>query len=86
MKKLLKKYIDLLNENSIKNFCDSNNIILNSNEINYLLNLIKNNYEDILINEDKYINELHNNINIDATNKLIILYNFYKEKYKDFLF
>ena len=86
MIKLLKNYINLLSIDKIDSFCNSNNIVLNQNEKEYILNLIKDNFEDILINDSRYIKDLESNINTDAYNKIIKLYNYYKEKYRDYLF
>ena len=85
MKKLLKNYINLLSIQNIEGFCYKNNIILNTEEKIYLLNLIKNNYEDILKNEEKYFFNLRNHINKTAYDKIIDLFYFYKQKYINYL-
>lgn len=86
MKKLLKKYIDLISINDVDNFCNINDIYLNEKEKKYILNLIKTKYEDILINEEKYIKDLSININKNAKDKLIEIFYYYKRKYSDYLF
>ena len=86
MKKLIKNYINLLSFDKVNNFLIKNDIHLNETELNYLLNIIKNNYEDIINNEEKYLNNIKNNINYNDYIKLKDLYFYYKNKYKNYLF
>lgn len=86
MKKLIKNYINLLSFDKVNNFLIKNDIHLNEIELNYLLNIIKNNYEDIINNEEKYLNNIKNNINYKDYIKLKDLYFYYKNKYKNYLF
>ena len=84
MKGLIKNYIDLLDLNKVKEFSIKNNINLTNTELEYLLNLVKNNYEDILKDDTKYLEELKNNIN--EHQKVKDLYLYYKNRYKGYLF
>ena len=86
MKKLFKNYVNLLTIQSVEKFCNTHNIILSYKEKIYLLDLIKNNYEDILLNEEKYLKDLKNHINKSEYDKVLSLFYFYKEKYKSYLF
>lgn len=86
MKSLIKNYIDLLNSNKLKEFASKNNINLKDSEIQYLLNLVKHNFEDILKDDTKYLNEVKNNINPNEYEKIINLYTHYKNRYKGYLF
>ena len=86
MKSLIKNYIDLLNIEKIKDFSIKNNINLTNNELTFLLNLIKTNYEDIIKNDQKYFKEIENNISVSEAKKVIELYLKYKNKYKSYLF
>ena len=86
MKSLLKNYIDLLTIDKLKIFTTKNNINLSDNELNYILNLVKENYDDILINEDKYLNNIKENIKEEEFKKIKELYTYYKNKYKGYLF
>ena len=54
MKGLIRNYIDLLDTKKIDEFAKKNNIYLNNDELEFLLKLIKKNFEDILINDSKF--------------------------------
>ena len=84
MKGLIKNYIDLLDLNKLKEFSVKNNINLSTTELKYLLNLVKNNYENILKDDTKYLEEIKSNIN--EYQKVIDLYLYYKIRYKGYLF
>ena len=86
MKGLIKNYIDKLTIDKLNEFALKNNINLSYSELEYLLNLTKNNFEDILVNEDKYLKLVENNINNDAFVKIKELYLYYKNRYKGYLF
>ena len=86
MKSLIRNYIDLLNLDKLKNFALKNDINLTDTELNYLLNLVKENYEDILINDEKYLKEIKSNINNSEYQKIEDLYKYYKKRYKGYLF
>ena len=86
MKSLIKNYIELLSVDKLKEFSLKNNINLTDNELNYLLNLVKNNYEDIIKNDTKYLENLKNNINHTEFIKIKELYLYYKNRYKGYLF
>ena len=86
MKSLIKNYIDLLSTQKLEEYALKNNIKLTKNEVEYLLNLVKNNYEDIIKNDEKYIREIENNISNSESKKIIELYLKYKNKYKGYLF
>ena len=84
MKGLIKNYINLLTVDKLKEFSIKNNINLTNTELEYLLNLVKNNYEDILKDDTKYIEAVKNNIN--EHQKVIDLYLYYKNRYTGYLF
>ena len=86
MKGLIKNYIDKLEISKLNEFASENDIDLSNSELEYLLNLVKNNFEDILVNEDKYLNLVQNNINSEAFVKIKELYLYYKNRYKGYLF
>ena len=86
MKSLIKNYVDKLTIDNLREFAIKNDINLNQKELEYLLNLVQNNFEDILINEDKYLNLVQNNINSEAFIKVKELFLYYKNRYKGYLF
>ena len=84
MKSLIKNYIDLLTVDKLKEFSIKNDINLTNTELEYLLNLVKNNYEDILKDDTKYLEDVKKNVN--EYQKVIDLYLYYKNRYKGYLF
>lgn len=86
MKSLIKNYIDKLTIDNLKEFAVKNNINLTTKELEYLLNLVKENFDDIIINEDKYLNLVKNNINPNEFKKIKELFLYYKNRYKGYLF
>lgn len=86
MKSLIKNYIELLTVEKLNDFGIKNNILLTNNELEFLLSLVKENYEDILDNEDKYLNLLKENFSEDKYIKIKDLFLYYKNKYKGYLF
>lgn len=79
---ILKMYINKLSKEDIRNFLKKENISVNNAELEYLFNILKNDYEKILNNDKNIINDIKNNINDDAFNKLLNLLNKYKYLYK----
>lgn len=86
MKSLIRNYINLLTIDKLKEFGLKNNINLTDNELNYLLNLIKNNCDDILKDDTKYLEDVKSNINPTEFIKIKELYLYYKNRYKGYLF
>ena len=86
MKSLIKNYIELLSIDKLKEFSLNNNINLSDIELNYLLNLVKNNFENILKDDTKYLEDVKNNINTTEFLKIKELYLYYKNRYKGYLF
>lgn len=80
MKELIIKYINNLSKEDITNYLYNENIILNDYELNFIYNLLKNEYELFFNNREYFFNKLKNNINYNNYLKLISLYNKY-EKY-----
>lgn len=86
MKKfIIKKYIDKLSIQNINNFALNNNIVLTEKELEYMYNLIKNNWEQILSNDDSILLKLNGNVDNKSIKKIEKLYYEYKKKYKDYL-
>ena len=83
---LIKNYINKLSIDNLREFALKNNITLTDTELKYLLTLVKDNFDDILINEDKYLNMLKENIDINEFEKIKELFLYYKNRYKGYLF
>ena len=83
---LIKNYISKLSIDNLKEFALKNNINLTDIELEYLLTLVKENLDDILVNEDKYLNMVKDNINPNEFEKIKELFLYYKNKYKGYLF
>ncbi len=86
MKGLIRNYIDLLTVDKLNEFGLKNDIHLNNDELIFLLEFIKKNWEGILIDENKYLNVLSENINKDELKKIKELFLYYKNRYKGYLF
>ena len=86
MKSLISNYINLLTIDKLNDFGLKNDIKLKKEELEFILDMVKNNFEDILVNEDKYLNLLKNKVNEDNYTKIVDLFKYYKQRYKGFLF
>lgn len=77
-RELIINYINNIEDKDINIFLDKNNIILNKEEYDFLKNIIKEKYNDLL-DENTYLFKLiKDTINNDAYNKLLNLFNKYK--------
>lgn len=77
-KELIIKYFNNLSKEEIYEYLDKYNINLNEEEYEFLINIIKEKYNDLL-DENIYLFKLiRDTINEDAYNKLIDLFNKYK--------
>lgn len=78
--KFIKNYINKLTINDINNFLLKENISINSNDINIIYIYIKNNFDEILKDEIKVLNRVKNDVNKDTYDKILYLYDKYKDK------
>lgn len=85
MNSLIKQYINKITINNINDFAIKNNIILSKKELDIFYDIIKNHYENILSNEKDIKNYLKQNITKENYEKVIPLYESYKEKYSNYL-
>lgn len=86
MDSLIKQYVNKMTINNINDFAVKNNINLCENELNLLLNIVKNNYQDILNGQDEIVKKkLKENLAEENYQKIIKLYAEYKEKYQGYL-
>lgn len=83
---MIKKYINNLTINRIDNFLTKNNINLSNEELSFLLELIKTNIDDILVNDSKYLDIIKSKFNEENYIKIKNLFLYYKNRYKGYLF
>ena len=84
--KIIEKNINKLTINDIKDFLIKENIYLNENELNIIYYYIKANWKTLLYGDSsKIFNDLKSKMSNENYNKLVNLFNFYKEKYKNYL-
>ena len=86
MKSLIENYVEKLSSEELKTFALKNDINLNEYELNYILNLVKDNWKDILNDDAKYLDMLQNNISKENFSKIKKLFLYYKDRYKGYLF
>ena len=86
IKKLIEKHIKKLTIQDIYNFASKNDIILTENEVNYIYNKIKENWEELIFSDHMPI--LINSKNFlekETYEKSLELISFFKNKYKAYL-
>lgn len=83
---LIKKYINNLTIDKLNEFMIKNDINLSNDELIFLLELIKTNIDDILVNSSKYLNIIKEKISINESNKIEELFLYYKNRYQGYLF
>ena len=76
---IIKNYVDKLTKEDIINYSKKEDIFLNDNEINVIYDEIKNKWKQLYNGNTRVITDLENKINNKAYNKLIDLYNPYKQ-------
>ena len=86
MKSLIENYVSTLTVEKLKEFALKNNIHLNQEELEFILNMIKESWNDILNDETKYLEKLKDKLDKDNFNKIKELVLHYKKKYKSYLF
>ena len=79
MKSLIKNYVNNLTKEKLDKFAQSKDIYLSDSELEYLLFLVKNNLDDILKDDTKYLNSLKENLSSSNYEKVSELYNYYKK-------
>ena len=86
IKKMIENYIYNMKNIDVKNFALKNDIILNDNEVEYILNVIKKNYHILIYgNPELIFNDLKNKLPLETVNKIEKLYIEFKSKYSSYL-
>lgn len=81
----IKRYIDKMTIQDVKNFANSNNVILSQEQLVYVYNLIKNDWKQILNNDTFVLNKIKEKFDNETSKKIEKLYYEYKAKYKNYL-
>ncbi len=81
----IKRYIDKMTIQDVINFANSSNIVLTQEQLIYVYNLIKNNWRQILNNDDSILDKLKKEFNSETSKKIEKLYYEYKAKYQNYL-
>ena len=80
-KLIIINYIKKLTKNDISNYCLKNNIPLSNEELDIIYYYIKNRYNEFLNGKDiEILNEIKFKIKSATYNKMLELYNIYKNK------
>ena len=86
MNNLVKGYVNNLTINNINDFGLKNNIKLEKKELNFLLELVKKDYQNIIDgNITDILVSLKENLSNENYDKVVNLYNEYREKYRPYL-
>ena len=86
MNNLVKGYVNNLTINNINDFGLKNNIKLEKKELNFLLELVKKDYQNIIDgNITDILVSLKENLSNENYDKVVNLYNEYREKYSPYL-
>lgn len=87
VQKLIENYVYNMKEIDVKNFASKNGIILNDEEIVYILNIIKKNYRTIIYgNPEPIFSDLKNKFSLETVSKAEKLYIEFKSKYETYFY
>lgn len=87
VQKLIENYVYNMKEMDVKNFALKNGIILNDDEVIYVLNVIKKNYRTIIYgNPEPIFSDLKNKFPLETVNKVEKLYIEFKSKYETYFY
>ena len=79
---LIKNYVNKLSKEDIVAFGIKNNITLTNEELDFIYNTIKKDYQLILSDNQEVFDNLRRNVSSTTYDKIIVLYNHYKSTYK----
>ena len=83
---LIVNYINKVDINTINDFAIKNNIFLNKKELDIIYDILKNRYEEVLYGDDSKVRKyLKENLSLDNYERIINLFDEYKEKYDNYL-
>jgi hypothetical protein len=86
IERIIKIKINNLTIEELKKLNINNNLNLNNQELNYLYEIIKKDWNNFLYKDpNPILKNIKNNINQESYNKLYNLYIYYKNKYQNYL-
>ena len=86
MNSLIGQYIDKLTIDNINDFGTKNNIFLSKKELEVLFDIVKNHYEEVLYQDDSIAKKrLKENLTADNYQKIITMYEKYRQEYGRYL-
>lgn len=86
MYNFIKQFVNKITLSDIIKFGKSNNIDLSRDEACFLLSYLKNNWESILYGDSSpIINKIYDVFDKTKSEKIVSLFVFYKDRYKNYL-
>ncbi len=85
LENIIKKYTKNITKNDIIEFALKQNVSLNNDEIDFIYNEIKNNIDYIIKNPKQELIKIKDKLSNTTYLKIKEYYDFYKEKYPDYL-
>lgn len=86
VEKIIREKVASLTVTDIETFASKNNIVLNSSELNNILEIIKNNWYDLVYGDSNNIfTSNRSKVSEDNYMKIEQLFNCFKKKYQKFL-
>ncbi len=85
MLEIIKKYINSLTKEHIKNFGIKNSVNLTDKEIDTVYYVLNNELEELFSDTESILNEYENNFSVENFKKIKKLISIYKERYKNYL-
>ena len=83
---LIKEHISKLTKDDVDRFAKDNNVLLDSNELTVVYNVVKNDWKELVYGDYNSIFERNKSkINSNNFNKIKDLFDFFKKKYQRFL-
>jgi predicted sulfurtransferase len=78
--KIINSYINKLTRDDIIAFSKKNDINLENNEIDILLEIVKNDWKELLSNPDQFLADIRNKVSDNTYKNIIYFYNLYSDK------
>lgn len=84
--KMIEKKVNSLTKDDVVKMARDENITLNDNEVDIIYKYVKNDWRTLIYGDSNIIfSQLKNQINPNAYDKIKALFDFYRDKYKNYL-